>query len=228
MRKPDWKEFRQAMDKEMKDQMDNGNYTIIERSKVPKGKTILPAVWQMKRKQDICTRKVKKYKARLNLDGSRQRKGIHYNSTYAPVTSWKFVRLLLTLIIRSGWHSKQIDYVLAFPQAPIERELYMEIPKGFELESCGKQSTPHVLKVHKNVYGQCQASRVWYQYLRDKLVKELKFKQSKIDKCIFYRGRTIYMLYTDDSIGIHKTIDLNCVSSRCWSIWRNLFISISV
>ena len=198
MREDDWKEFQAAMQKEMNDQMGNKNFTIVKRSSVPKDKTILPAVWQMKRKRDICTRRVKKYKARLNLDGSRQLKGVHYDKTYAPVTSWKYIRLLLILIISNGWYSKQIDYVLAFPQAPIERELYMKIPKGFEIED--DDGTEYILKVNRNVYGQCQASRVWYQYLRKKLVNELKFKQSKIDECIFYRGRTVYMLYTDDSI----------------------------
>ena len=198
MREPDWDQFRMAMQKEVQDQMDNGNFTIVKRSQIPKGKIILPAVWQMKRKRDIKTRKIKKYKARLNLDGSRQRKGIHYDQTYAPVTSWKFIRLLLIMIIMHGWYSKQIDYVLAFPQAPIERELYMQIPKGFEIE--GNKNNEYVLKVNRNVYGQCQASRVWFQYLRNKLIKELKFKQSKIDECVFYRGKTIYMLYTDDSI----------------------------
>ena len=137
----------------------------------------------MKRKRDIKTRAIKKYKARLNLDGSRQRKGKHYNQTHAPVTSWKFIRLLLILIVKHGWYSKQIDYVLAFPQAPIDRELYMCIPKGFEIESAG--AGEYVLKVHRNVYGQCQASRVWFQYLRSKLVKELKFKQLLIKECIF-------------------------------------------
>ena len=200
MREPDWKEFQEAMVKEVKDQMENKNYSIVKRSSVPKGKIILPAVWQMKRKRDIKTRLVKKYKARMNLDGSRQVKGVHYDKTYAPVTSWKFIRLLLIMIVKCGWHSKQIDYVLAFPQAPVEREIYMSIPKGFELESGYKSTEEHVLRVHKNVYGQCQASRVWYQYLRNKLVKELNFKQSKVDECVFYRGRTIYMLYTDDSI----------------------------
>ena len=39
------------------------------------------------------------------------------------------------MIIKFKWKSKQIDYVLAFPQAPIERELYMAIPKGFKMDS---------------------------------------------------------------------------------------------
>ena len=34
----------------------------------------------------------------------------------------------------------------------------------------------------------------------NKLVNELGFKQSKVDECVFYRGQTLYVLYTDDSI----------------------------
>ena len=38
------------------------------------------------------------------------------------------------------------------------------------------------------------------KYLVNKLVKELGFKQSKIDECVFYRGKTLYVLYTDNSL----------------------------
>ena len=199
MREPDKEHFKQAMVKEVKDQMDNGNFSIVHVSQVPKDKTILPAVWQMKRKRDIKTRKVKKYKARLNIDGSRMQKGIHYDQTYAPVASWKSIRLLLIMVAKYGWHSKQLDYVLAFPQAPVEKEIYMKIPKGFKM-SDGFNSEEHVLKLHRNVYGQKQAGRVWNQYLVDKLVNKLKFKQSEVDECVFYRGKTMYVLYTDDSL----------------------------
>ena len=41
---------------------------------------------------------------------------------------------------------------------------------------------------------------MWNQYLVQKLVGELGFKQSKVDECVFYRGRTLYVLYTDDSL----------------------------
>ncbi len=29
-------------------------------------------------------------------------------------------------------------------------------------------------------------------------MKELGFKQSKVDECVYYRGKTLYILYTDD------------------------------
>ena len=165
---------------------------------MPKNKSVLKAVWQMRRKRDIKTRTVKKYKARLNIDGSRMKRGIDYDETYAPVASWKTIRLLLTLALSNNWHTRQLDYVLAFPQAPVERDLYMEIPKGFTLDE-GK-SADYVLQIHRNIYGQKQAGRVWNQYLVNKLIKELGFKQSKVDECLFYRGSVLYALYTDDSI----------------------------
>jgi hypothetical protein len=58
----------------------------------------------------------------------------------------------------------------------------------------------YVLKLHRNLYGQKQARRVWNQYLVDKLTKKVGFKQSKIDDCVFYKGKVMYVLYTDDSI----------------------------
>ena len=199
MREKDADKFKEAMTKEVEDQLGNGNFTIIPKSQVPKGKIILPAVWQMRRKRDIRTREIKKYKARLNIDGSRMVKGIHYDQTYAPVASWKFIRLLLIMVAKYGWHSRQLDYVLAFPQAPVEKDIYMKIPKGFTIEN-KRDGEEYVLKIHRNIYGQKQAGRVWYKYLTNKLTKELGFKQSKVDECIFYRGTTMYVLYTDDSL----------------------------
>ena len=46
MREPDRDEFVKAMQTEIDDQMENGNFTIMKRHKVPKGATVLPAVWQ--------------------------------------------------------------------------------------------------------------------------------------------------------------------------------------
>jgi hypothetical protein len=122
LREPDKGEFVKAMLKEVKDQMDNGNFSIVHRSTVKDEKKILLTVWQMKRKRDIMTCKVKKWKARLNIDGSKMRQGIDYQETYAPVASRNSIQLLLTLTAVHGWHSTQLDYVLAFPQAPVEKE----------------------------------------------------------------------------------------------------------
>jgi hypothetical protein len=84
---------------------------------------------------------------------------------------------------------------MAYTQAPVEKDMYMEVPKGFEVEGPGD----YVLKIHKNIYGQKQAGRVWNQHLVNKL-KKVGFIQSKSDECVFIKGRNLYVLYTDDSI----------------------------
>ena len=77
MKQEDKAEFLKSMLKEVRDQMDNGNLSIIKINQVPKGSTILPCVWQMKRKRHIKTRNIKRWKARQTVDGSRMTKGIH-------------------------------------------------------------------------------------------------------------------------------------------------------
>ena len=214
MKEPDSDLFRQAMVKEVRDQMDNKNFDIVLRSSVPKGATILPAVWQMKRKRDIKTGTIKKYKARLNIDGSRMQKGKDFDLTYAPVATWNAIRLVLALVLINGWCTVQLDYVLAFPQAPIERQLYMTMPKGMKIVKGDPKD--YVLKIKRNIYGQKQAGRVWNKFLVTKLTsKEIGFTQSKFDECVFYKNNIVYILYTDDSIiagpnrsEIDKTIEL--------------------
>ena len=88
MHEPDQEEFKRAMQKEIDDQLENGNFMIMKRQDVPRGVAVLPAIWQMKHKCDILSQQVKKWKARLNVDGLKMQKGIHYDQTYAPVASW--------------------------------------------------------------------------------------------------------------------------------------------
>ena len=195
MREPDAPEFLEAAQEEFGKHLKDGTFEIIPLSEVPEGFKLFPAVWAMKRKRKVRTREIYKRKARLNFDGSKQKKG-DYDQTFAPVASWESVRILLALVLRNSWHTIQLDYVLAFPQAPVDRECYMQIPKGIKIDAPGKWA----LRVHKNIYGQKQAGRVWNQYLVDKLVNQVGFKQSKHDECVFYRGNVMYVLYTDDSI----------------------------
>ena len=63
----------------------------------------------------------------------------------------------MALIAVHKWHTHQLDYVLAFPQAPVEKESFLYIPKGFDMAK-GKTKS-YVLKVHRNIYGQKQAGR---------------------------------------------------------------------
>ena len=55
--------------------------------------------------------------------------GYDYDLTYAPVATWNAIRLILIMVNLRKWHTVQMDYVPAFPQAHISHELYMNTPK---------------------------------------------------------------------------------------------------
>jgi len=195
MRDPDAPQFLDAAQEEFQKHPDDGALEIIPLSDVPEGFRLFPAAWAMKRKRKVRTREMYKCKARLNFNGSKQKKE-DYDQTFAPVASWESVRILLALALQNGWHAIQLHCVLAFPQAPIDRECCMQIPKGVKINGPGKWA----LRVHKNIYGQKQAGRVWNQHLVDKLVKKVGFKQSEHNECVFYCGNVMCALHTDDSI----------------------------
>jgi len=84
---------------------------------------------------------------------------------------------------------------MAYTQAPVKWDMYMEIPKGFEVKGDGD----YVLQIHKNIYGQKQAGHVWNKHLVGKL-KSIGFCQCQLEECVFMHGKAIYILYTDDLI----------------------------
>jgi hypothetical protein len=72
MKAPEKEEFIKAIVKEMNDHIVSKNRELVPRQDVPEGVKVLDSVWAMKRKRDILTRKVLKYKARLNVHGGQQ------------------------------------------------------------------------------------------------------------------------------------------------------------
>ncbi len=151
MREPNCAEFIKAMQKEVQSHTKNGVWELVPRSLVPPGIKILPAVWAMKCKRQIATRVFYKWKARLNIDGSKEEEGANYWKTFSPVASWAAIRMVFITILIHGWFTKQVDFVLAYTQADVECQLYMAISKGFEVQDEGQD---FVLKLIKNLFGQ--------------------------------------------------------------------------
>jgi hypothetical protein len=88
---------------------------------------------------------------------------MNYYETYVPVVTWFAIRLLIVFGILFDWALCQVDFVMAYPQAPIEMDMYMELPTGIHTKH--GISKDHVLKLLTNIYGQKQAGRVWNSYL---------------------------------------------------------------
>jgi hypothetical protein len=91
---------------------------------------------------------------------------------------------------------------MAYPQAPIECDMYMELPQGIQVSE-GDSNDYVLLKLLKNIYGQKQVGRVWNAYLVDKL-SSIGFKASLIDDRVFYCKDIILMVYVHDGIFLGK------------------------
>ena len=116
---------------------------------------------------------------------------------YAPVSTWQTIRFFFVLAIIRGWRIRQIDFVLAYTQAPAEVPLYMKFPQGYDSKYLreGVTKGSHVLKLLHNKTAGC----IWNKYL-DKGLQEAGFEPSKVDPCLYYKGGVILLVDIDDCI----------------------------
>ena len=82
---------------------------------------------------------------------------------YPSVVNWISVRLLLTICHLHKLESESIDFVLAFPQADLDVDIYMEILQGIYVYGAQKRQ---VLKLLKNLYDLKQTSHNWYEMIK--------------------------------------------------------------
>ncbi len=197
LKQPGAKKFVQAVIKEVNGHVDSNNWMLQKKSNVPEDVQIVPSVWSLQHKRDLTTNKVKSHKARLNLHGRKQVYGMNYFETYAPGVTWFAIRLMIIFGIIFCWALQQVDFVMAYPQAPIKMDIYMELPQGIQTKH--GNSKEHVLKLEKNIYGQKQAGRMWNSFLVDKLTS-IGFTMSLINDCVFFCGDIIFMVYMNDGI----------------------------
>jgi hypothetical protein len=92
-----------------------------------------------------------------------------------------------------------MDVKSAFLNGPLQEEVYVEQPPGFE----DSKFPNHVYKLHKELYGLKQAPRAWYECLKDFLLKN-GFEIGKVDSTLFIQriGKDIFIcqIYVDDII----------------------------
>ena len=91
--------------------------------------------------------------------------------------------------------ARSIDFTLAFPQADLDVDVYMELPVGFDNDGYkGK----HVLKLNKSLYGLKQAAYNWCQLLKSGLESRGYEHQSSTDNCVFLSKDSIVLVYVDN------------------------------
>ena len=147
-----------------------------------------------------------KAKARLVARGFQQVQGVDYNETYAPVVKLTSIRILLAIVAHFDLELHQMDVVTAFLNGEMDEDVYMEQPEG-----CQNTSKPdHVCKLVKALYGTKQGPRMWNVKIDD-FLKDLKFRSSTYDPCIYIRylkGKMLLVaLYVDDLLLAGNDLD---------------------
>ena len=148
-------------------------------------------VLKLKRRADFS---IDKFKARLVVDGNRQNAN-QYKETAAPTGAMAIVLMAVALATSMGWHIASIDITGAFLHADIDCPIRVRIPSI-------DGTAPRIARLMKSVYGLKQAGRLFWNHLRENLLK-FGFKEVPDTDCFYTytasNGDQIWLLsHVDD------------------------------
>ena len=119
---------------------------------------------------------------------------------------------MIVFAILNNLHMESINFVLAFPQAPIKTNIYMRPPKvplGFSIPDLPAFSDRfvRVYKLLMNLYSLKYDGKIWFDLLDKGLLKR-GWKQLEIESCLLNKDGILLVIYVDDAILIsdHKTL----------------------
>jgi hypothetical protein len=136
--------WKDAIMEEYQSIMKNDVWDIVLR---PEGKSMVTSKWIYKIKH-VADGSIEKYKARFVTRGFSRKEGLDYEKTFAPVTRYTSIRVVISLALVMGWRIHQMDVKTTFLNGVIEEEVYIEQPQGFEVH--GREY--HVCRLKKALY----------------------------------------------------------------------------
>ena len=190
-----WKE---AMQIEMESCIAKETWTKLKRSELPADANIIKCKWVFKKKVDE-NGKVIQFKGRLTPKGFMQKYGKDYFEVFARTGMYKTMRVGLVLTATWNLEMDQLDVPSAFLNAPVQEDIYMEMPEGFEEEGL-------ILKLNKALYGLKQSPRYWFILVSTFILLDMGFTACVSDPCLFFKvsrsGLIIFIfMFVDDFQG---------------------------
>ena len=166
-------------------------------SELPKGKKAISVRWVFKQKLKPDG-SIGKYKARLVARGFLQKPGLDYFEVFAPVARHETIRLVIAIAANRNWPLMHLDVKSAFLNGPLQEEVYVSQPPGFEK----KNQEGMVYRLHKALYGLKQAPRAWNMKI-DSFFKKHGFQKCELEYGVYVQhtseGNMILVcLYVDD------------------------------
>jgi hypothetical protein len=176
---PWWPHYKKAIQAEYDGHLESKTWPMPLKN-VSFGKNILRGKWILddKRGEDG---KILKYKARFVAMGNTQKYMVDYEETFAGVMVAKSFRILLAILNEDPENEMEHwDVKMAFTQAPLEDQIFMYEPEGFETEGQEKM----VVELKKSLYGLKQSARNWQLLLNSYCVQN-GFLATHADACVF-------------------------------------------
>ncbi|CAI7776562.1 unnamed protein product [Closterium sp. NIES-54] len=208
------------MDKELKALQERNTWKVVPIG-VARNKTILIGKWvfRVKTKADGP---IEKFKAHWVVRGFDQEHGRDFTETFAPVSRHTSLRILLAVAAMKKKKLRQIDVANAFLYAPVNAEIYVELPHG----SHGEPN--QVSQLQTSLYGIKQASRLWQQYLHARLTR-IGFKQLPHDQGMYRLTKNddyiLLIVYVDDLLYIGSNDGITTWFER--ELQRDLTLTVS-
>ena len=193
---PNGHKWQKAMDAEMKALKDNETFELTT---LPEGRTVVGGRWVYAVK--MGPEGDEQYKARFVAKGYSQVPNIDYHETFSPTARITSIRMLMQIAAQEDMLVHQMDVKTAYLNAPIDHEIYIEQPEGYERR--GRNGEKLVCKLKRSLYGLKQSGRNWNNML-DMHLKDEGFSQSEVDTCVYYKwegkSKTIVIVWVDDII----------------------------
>ena len=194
-------EWKEAMDDEITSMVKFGVFTRMPRSAAGR-RQILGCRWVFKRKTNRFG-EVYRYRARLVAQGFRQRAYDSYDPdhTSSPVVHKDTLRLFLSVCAAENLRVFQADVKAAFLQAPLEEEIFIKAPPGYDSID-PETGEPTVWRLSKAIYGLKQSSACFWSALCKHLTDH-GFVSILGDPCLFKKvmpdgGVIMVASYVDD------------------------------
>ena len=180
---PDWSKWEKAINNEV--QALKQKETFEEVTTLPHNKRALSCRWVFKIKPET-EHEPETYKARLVVQGFRQKEGSDFGETFAAVARTNSLRILIALAAANNTRMTKLDVANAFLCSKMDVDLYVHTPAGYP-------SSAPFLKLLRALYGLKQAPRLWYGTLMKELVN-LGFQVAPTDSCVLVHKEKQCML----------------------------------
>ena len=212
-RSPDWAMWKRAVAAEL-EQLGSRKWATIVPKRMVGNNLLITTTWVFTVKDDVdpqTGQALLKFKARLTARGDLV-DPIHINPDHlnAPTIDPEMVRVIMALVaadplcqfIQSDIVGAYLNVYLKANDPPI----FLKAPQGMEGVPEG-----HVLHLHINLYGLCEAAYRWYCDLSTTLTAQGWTKHAA-ESCLWFRqddlqdhaSRCYFLLHVDDSLTIGR------------------------